>query len=82
MGSQPSAISAVCSTDLGPSEAIVMGMRGRTGWLMSFSGLPRPVPSPAGSGIVYLAPWCTTGSRRQVMRQISTISRVRASGAS
>ena len=31
-----------------PSAATQIGMRGRTGWLMSLSALPSPVPSPGG----------------------------------
>ena len=49
-GSQPSACSAVASTLLPISDAHQMGMLERTGWLMSLSGLPSPVPSPAGNG--------------------------------
>jgi hypothetical protein len=44
MGSQPSATSAVMATFFSPSAATQMGMRGRTGWLMILSALPRPVP--------------------------------------
>ena len=54
----------------------------RTGWLMSLSGLPSPVPWSAGSGIWYFFPSWTTFSRRHTLRQISITSRVRASGAS
>ncbi len=49
-GSHPSAISAVTSTFLGPNEAMYTGMLARLGWLISFSGLPSPVPSPSGRG--------------------------------
>src|SRR3984893_18416072 len=44
MGSQPSASSAASSTFFGPSAATTIGMRSRTGWLISLSGFPRPVP--------------------------------------
>ena len=50
IGSQPSAISAVASTLLPISDAHQIGIVDRTGWLMSLSGLPSPVPWPSGSG--------------------------------
>ena len=50
IGSQPSAISAASATFFGPMAAMLIGIRSRTGWLISLSGLPRPVPRPAGSG--------------------------------
>ena len=43
-GSHPSAISAVMATFFSPRAATQMGMRARTGWLMSLSALPSPVP--------------------------------------
>lgn len=49
MGSQPSASSAASCTFFGPMAAITIGMRSRTGWLISLSGLPRPVPPSRGS---------------------------------
>ena len=52
IGIQPSAISAASSTFFGPIAAMKIGMRSRTGWLMSLSGLPSPVPWSAGSGIL------------------------------
>jgi hypothetical protein len=52
IGSQPSAISALIATFFGPIAAITIGMRSRTGRLISFSGLPSPVPCSAGSGIL------------------------------
>ena len=55
IGSQPSATSAVAATLLPISDAHQIGMSSRTGRLMSFSGLPRPVPSPSGSGMSRLA---------------------------
>ncbi len=55
-GCQPSATSAVSCTFFGPSAAMWIGMRSRTGSLMIFSGLPRPVPRSAGKGIWYLFP--------------------------
>ena len=83
MGCQPSASSAASSTFLGPSAAINIGMRSRTGLLMSFNALPRPVPLPAGSGIVVVGdPHIAAVSRRHTWRQISMTSRVRAIGAS
>jgi hypothetical protein len=82
IGSQASAISAASSTFFGPSAASITGMRSRTGVLISFSGLPRPVPSSGGSGIEYFFPWWSSRSRRHTWRQMSTISRVRCSGAS
>ncbi len=83
MGSQPSATSAVMATFFSPRAATQIGMRERTGWLISFRGLPRPVPSPAGSGIWYAAPpWVSGASRAQTSRQISMISRVRVRGRS
>ena len=83
MGSQPSATSAVMATFFSPSAATQIGMRERTGWLISLSGLPRPVPSPAGSGMWYAAPsWVSGASRAHTSRQISMISRVRVSGRS
>ena len=51
MGIQPSAISAVMATFLWPSEAIQIGICGRTGRPMILSAFPSPVPSPAGSGM-------------------------------
>ena len=56
IGSQPSATSAVASTLLPISDAHQIGMLDRTGWLMSLSGLPSPVPSPSGSGIWTVSP--------------------------
>ena len=50
IGSQPSACSAVASTLRPIRLAHQIGMFGRTGWLINFSGLPNPVPWPAGSG--------------------------------
>ena len=50
IGSQPSAISAVAVTLRPIKLAHQMGISLRTGWLMSFSGLPSPVPSPGGNG--------------------------------
>ena len=44
IGIQPSACSAVFFTDRPISEAQKIGTVSRTGWLMSFSGLPMPVP--------------------------------------
>ncbi|SHT93648.1 Uncharacterised protein [Mycobacteroides abscessus subsp. abscessus] len=82
MGCQPSAISAVSATFLGPSAAISTGMRSRTGWLISFRALPRPVPCSGGSGTVKYLPSNSRRSRRHTLRQISTVSRVRPSGAS
>ena len=38
-------------TDTIHSDATQIGMSARTGWLISFSGLPSPVPRPSGSGI-------------------------------
>ena len=49
MGCQPSASSAASATFFGPSAAMTMGIRSRTGWLISFSGLPSPVPPSSGS---------------------------------
>ena len=57
-------------------------MRSRTGWVISFSGLPSPVPWSGGRGIVYALPSYWTRSRFQTWRQISMISRVRVSGLS
>jgi hypothetical protein len=82
IGSQPSAWAAVASTLLPMSDAHQMGMSARTGWLMSLSGLPRPVPWPAGSGTCTASPSYTTGSRRQVMRQMSMYSLIRVIGFS
>ena len=83
IGSQPSATSAVMATFFSPSAATQIGMRGRTGWLMSLSGLPSPVPSPGGKGMWYAAPsWVSGASRAHTSRQISMISRVRVSGRS
>ncbi len=56
IGSQPSAYWAVVSTLLPMSDAHQIGMSARTGWLMSFSGLPSPVPSSGGSGILTASP--------------------------
>ena len=56
IGSQPSACSAVASTLLPMSDAHQIGMSARTGWLMSLSGLPSPVPCPAGSGTFTASP--------------------------
>ena len=47
---QPSAISAVMATLRGPTAARITGIRGRTGWLMSFNGFPSPDPVPGGNG--------------------------------
>ena len=80
-GSQPSAISAVISTFFTPSEATKIGMRSRTGWLMIFNGLPRPVPWSGGSGSWNTEPsWVSGPCRAHTLRQISITSRVRASG--
>ena len=49
-GSQPSACSAVACTLRPISDAHQIGISLRIGWLISFSGLPSPVPSPSGSG--------------------------------
>ena len=71
------------ATFFSPSAATQIGMRGRTGWLMILSGLPSPVPCPAGRGMWYAAPsWVSGASRAHTSRQISMISRVRASGRS
>ena len=64
------------------SDAHQIGMSARTGWLISLSGLPRPVPCPAGSGTCTASPSYTTGSRRQVMRQMSMYSLMRVIGFS
>ena len=61
IGSQPSATSAVASTLRPLSDAHQIGMSVRTGWLMSLSGLPSPVPSPAGSGIWTVSPSYSSG---------------------
>ena len=50
IGSQPLATRAVSATDLPIRLAQNTGMSARFGWLISFSGLPSPVPWPAGSG--------------------------------
>jgi hypothetical protein len=42
MGSQPSAISAVMATFLGPSAPSQMGTSARSGWTMGLRGLPSP----------------------------------------
>ena len=52
MGSQTSASSAASSTFFGPIAASITGICARTGWLMSFSGLPSPVPCSGGNGTV------------------------------
>ena len=52
MGSHPSATSAVMATFFSPSAATQIGIRGRTGWLISLRGLPSPVPSSGGQGDV------------------------------
>ena len=57
IGSQPSAISAVAVTLRPFRLAHQIGISLRTGWLISFSGLPSPVPSPGGSGAWNVWPW-------------------------
>ena len=44
MGNHPSAISAARATFFGPSAPRMMGISGRSGCTMGFSGLPSPVP--------------------------------------
>src|SRR5260221_12803158 len=56
IGCQPSASSAAISTFLGPSAATKIGIRSRTGWLISFSGLPSPVAWAGGGGVVQERP--------------------------
>ena len=43
-GNHPLATSAVISTFFGPMDATQIGMSLRSGWVMSFRGLPSPVP--------------------------------------
>ncbi len=74
----PSAISPVCSRFFGPMAAMYSGIRSRTGWTVSFSGLP----GPSGSGSVQCSPEWVSRSRDIALRTISTYSRVRASGLS
>ena len=50
IGSQPLASRAVSATLRPIRLAQKTGMSARFGWLISLSGLPRPVPWPAGSG--------------------------------
>ena len=57
-------------------------MSDRFGWLISFSGLPSPVPCPAGSGTCTVWPSYTTGSRCHTMRHTSMYSRMRGIGCS
>ncbi len=49
IGIQPSAISAASSTDFRPIAPRKIGIWLRTGWKLSFSALPWPVPSASGS---------------------------------
>ena len=69
IGSQPSACCAVALTDRPIRLAQKIGMVSRTGWLISLSGLPSPVPSPSGSGTFTVGPSYTTFSRLRVIRQ-------------
>ena len=56
IGNHPSAYFAVFFTDWPIRLAQKIGMFSRTGWLISLSGLPRPVPWPSGSGIFVVGP--------------------------
>ena len=82
IGSHPSATSAVAATALPMSDAHQIGTASRTGRLISFSGLPRPVPSPSGSGMSIVCPWKSMTSRRTTRRTTSIVSLMRMSGFS
>ncbi len=79
IGSQPSKASAASATFFAPSAPSTTGMRLRSGCVMLFSGLPRPMPVAHGRS--YWAPWNSTGSSRAITwRKIWIHSRVRSSG--
>ena len=82
IGNHPSAWRAVAATLLPIRLAQNTGMSARFGWLISLSGLPRPVPWPAGSGTCTVWPSYTTGSRRHSIRHTSMYSRIRGIGCS
>ncbi len=72
---------AACSTDLGPSAAIQIGIESRSGWVSIFSGLPSPVTAPSSldSGSLK-TPSEVSFSRLSPRRTRSMISAVRPSG--
>jgi hypothetical protein len=82
IGIHPSATSAVACTLLPMSDAHQIGTSARTGWLMSLSGLPRPVPCSGGSGICTVSPSNTSVSRRRTRRQTSMYSLILVIGFS
>ena len=82
IGSQPSASCAVAVTLRPIRLAHQMGISWRTGWLISFSDLPRPVPCPSGSGTCTVCPLYSNFSRRQIIRQLSMYSLMRTIGFS